>query len=78
MGGNGPPCPSLEKHLSSDWGSYGSTGEWMRVRVNGLRGKWSQGTHGQHNSMQGRNVLRVTPTPLFIAFFRVLSPWSGL
>ena len=22
----------------------------------------------QHNSMQGRNVLRVTPTPLFIAF----------
>ena len=36
---------------------------------------------GQHNSMQGRSVLRVTPTPLFIAFlglFRVLSPWLGL
>ena len=23
---------------------------------------------GQHNSIQGRNVLRVTPTPLFIVF----------
>ena len=36
---------------------------------------------GKHNSMQGRNELRVTPTPLFIPFlgiFRVLSPWLGL
>ena len=36
---------------------------------------------GQHNSMQGRNLLRVTPHPPFIVFprdFRVLSPWSGI
>ena len=36
---------------------------------------------GKHNSMQGRNVLRVTPHPPFIVFprdFRVLSPWSRL
>ena len=69
MGGDGPPCPSLEKHLSSEWGSYGSMGGWMRGRVNGLRGKMvSRHSLGKHNSMQGRNVLRATPTPLFIAF----------
>ena len=35
----------------------------------------------KHNNIQGRNDLRVTPTPLFISFlglFRVLSPWLGL
>ena len=39
-----------------------------RGDVGGLRDKGSQGINGQHNSMQGKNVLRVTPTPLFIAF----------
>ena len=39
-----------------------------RGDVDGLRDKGSQGIHGKHNSMQGMNVLRVTPTPLFIAF----------
>ena len=44
------------------------------------RDKGSQGIHGQHNSMQGRSVLRVTPTPPFIAFlgtfrvFAILTP----
>ena len=80
FGWNGPPCPSLEKHLS--WmGELWLNGGWRRGSVGGLRHKGSQGIHGQHNSMQGRSVLRVTPTPLFIAFlglFRVLSPWLGL
>ena len=53
---------------------------WRRGSVGGLKDKGSQGIHGQHNSMQGRICLRVTPHPPFIAFwgFRVLSPWSGL
>ena len=49
--------------------------------VGGLRVKGSQGIHGKHNSMQGKSSFRVTPTPPFIAFFRifrVLSPWSGI
>ena len=49
--------------------------------VGGLRSKGSQVIHKQHNSMQGKSCLRVTPTPPFIAFlsiFRVLSHWSGL
>ena len=52
-----------------------------RGDVGGLRNKGSQGIHGQHNNIQGRIPLRVTPTPLFIAFlglFRVLSPFFGL
>ena len=39
-----------------------------RGDVGVLRDKVSQGIHGQHNNMQGKNVLRVTPTPLFMAF----------
>ena len=39
-----------------------------RRDVGGLRDKGSQGIHGKHNSMQGTNVLRVTPTPPFLAF----------
>ena len=71
------------RSTSFGWGSYGSMedGGWRRGSVGGLRDKGSQGIHGQHNSMQGRSVLRVTPTPLFIDFlglFRVLSPWLGL
>ena len=49
--------------------------------VGGLRGKESQGINGQHNSMQEKSCLRVTPTPPFIVFlgiFRVLTPWSGI
>ena len=52
-----------------------------RRDVGGLRDKGSQGIHEQHNSMQGKSCLRVTPTPPFIDFlgiFRVLIPWSGL
>ena len=44
MGGNGPPCPSLGS-TSLRNGNFGSMEEWRRGRVNGLRGKWSQGTH---------------------------------
>ena len=43
--------------------------------------KRSQSIHGQHNNMQMRSVLRVTPHPSFIEFprgFRVLIPWLGL
>ena len=40
--------------------------------VGGLRGKESQGIHGQHNSMQERSSLRVTPHPPFIVVFGVL------
>ena len=80
MGVNGPRCPSLEKHLS--WmGELWLNGKWRRGNVGGLRDKGSQGIHMQHNNMQGRSDLRVTPTPLFIAFlgdFRVLSTWLGL
>ena len=42
--GNGPPCPNFG--CTSQWnGSFGSMDKWRRERVNGLRGKWSQGTH---------------------------------
>ena len=56
---------------------------WMEERVCGWleRQRVSKHPLGQHNSMQGRIVLRVAPTPLFIAFFgifRVLTPWLGL
>ena len=37
---------ALAWESTSQWmGSYGSMEEWKRGRVNGLRGKWSQGTH---------------------------------
>ena len=39
-----------------------------RRDVGGLIDKGSQGIHGKHNNMQGKSFLRVTPTPLFIAF----------
>ena len=69
MGGNGPPCPNLEKHLSQEWGEL-----WLNGRMDEREGEWlerkmvSRHSLGKHNSMQGRNFLRVTPTPLFIAF----------
>ena len=37
--------PYLGKSPLIGMGSYGSMEEWRRQRVNGLRGKWSQGTH---------------------------------
>ena len=44
LGGNGPPCPSFGS--TSQWnGSFGSMEKWKRGKVNGLRGKWSKGTH---------------------------------
>ena len=66
----------LEAPLSMGWslGLWSNGGEAM----NDLRGKGSQGIRRQHNNMQGKSCLRVTPTPPFIAFlgiFRVLSPW---
>ena len=33
------------RSTSLERGSYGSMERWMWGRVNGLRGKWSQGTH---------------------------------
>ena len=55
------------RSTSLGWGSYGSM-EMEERSVGGLRDKGSQGIHGQHNSMQGKSCLRVTPIPLFIAF----------
>ena len=41
-------------------------GEWLeRKRV-------SRHSHKKHNNRERRNVLRVTPTPLFILFLRDL------
>ena len=78
-GGNGPPCPSLWKHFSwmgELWlNGNGGEGVWVAWEAN-----VSQGIHEQHNNMQGRSVLRVTPHPPFIAFprgFRVLSLGQG-
>ena len=83
LGGNGPPCPSLEKHLS-----LLEMGEpWLKGKMDERECGWlerqmvSRNPLGQHKSMQGRNVLRVTPHPPFIVFprdFRVLSPWSRI
>ena len=44
LGGNGPPCPSFGS--TSLFGMEAWLVEkWRRGRVNGLRGKGSQGTH---------------------------------
>ena len=65
--------PWLEEaplYLTQQWGSYGSMGKMSGLKgdVGGLRDKGSQGINGQHNSMQGKSCLRVTPTSLFISF----------
>ena len=60
---------------------------WLNGRMDEREGEWlerqmvSRHSLGQHNNMERRNDLRVTPTPLFILFlniFRVLSSWFGL
>ena len=57
---------------SLKWGRNGSME--MEERECGWLGRqMSQGIHGQHNSMQGRSCLRVTPHPPFIAFSRALA-----
>ena len=68
VGGNGPPFPSLGKHLSMD-------GElWLNGEMEESEGEWlerkmvSRHSHGQHNDRERRSLLRVTPTPLFIVF----------
>ena len=38
-------------------------GEWLESK------RVSRHSHGKHNDRERRSVLRVTPTPLFIAFF---------
>ena len=56
---NGPPCPSLEKHLSMD-------GElWLNGEMEEREGEWlerkmvSRHSHGKHNDRETRSVLRV-------------------
>ena len=73
------PWLEAPPYLTQQWRRYGSmwnmSGREGDVGV--LRGKESQGIHEQHNSMQEKSYLRMTPTPPFIAFprgFRVLSP----
>ena len=65
--------PWLEEaplYLTQQWGSYGLMGKMSGREgdVGGLRDKGSQGIHGQHNNMQEKCCLRVTPHPPFIAF----------
>ena len=60
---------------------------WLNGRMDERESEWlerqmvSRHSLEQHNNMQERNDLRVTPTPLFIdflGFFRVLRPWQVL
>ena len=60
---------------------------WVNGRMDEREGEWlerqmvSRHSLGQHNNMERRNDLTVTPTLVFIFFlktFRVLSPWLGL
>ena len=67
--------PRLEEappYLTQQWRSYSSMGKMSGREgdVGGLRGKESQGIHGQHNSMQEKSCFRETPTPPLIAFLR--------
>ena len=47
---------------------------WLNGRMDEREGEWlerkmvSRHSLDQHNNMERRNVLRVTPTPLFIIF----------
>ena len=47
---------------------------WLNGGMDEREGEWlerkmiSRNSLGKHNSMQGRNELRVTPTPLFKVF----------
>ena len=58
FGGNGPPCPSLEKHFSWQWGEL-----WLKGKMDERECGWlerqmvSRNPLGQHKSMQGRHVL---------------------
>ena len=72
-------------HHALAWGSTSlRNGElWLNGRMDEREGEWlerkmfSRHSLRQHNNMERRNDLRVTPTPLFILFlkiFRVLSP----
>ena len=54
-------APLLDGGAMAQW-------RWRKGSVGGLRDKGSQGIHEQHNSMQGRSFLRVTPHPPFIDF----------
>ena len=48
---------------------------WLNGEMEEREGEWlerkmvSRNSHGKHNDRERRSVLRVTPTPLFIAFF---------
>ena len=63
-------------HHALAWGSTSlRNGElWLNGRMDEREVEWlerkmvSRHSLRHHNNMQGRNALRVTPTPLFIAF----------
>ena len=70
FGGNGPPCPSLEKHLP-----LLAMGElWLNGRMEERESEWlerkmvSRHSLQQHNNMERRDELRVTP-PLYLYLF---------
>ena len=65
---------------------------WLNGGMEEREGEWlerqmvSRHSHGQHNDRERRSLLRVTPTPLFIAFskdlrfkplVRALAPFLG-
>ena len=54
-GGNGPPCPSLWKHLSLGWGAMAQW-KWRRGSVGGLRGKGLKASMGNITICKGEVV----------------------
>ena len=66
-------------HHALAWGSASlRNGElWLKGRMDEREGEWlerkivSRHSHGKHNNMERRNVLRVTRTPLFIRFLGI-------
>ena len=56
---------------------------WLNGRMDERESEWverkmvSRHSLGQHNSMQGRNDLRVTTSPLFIGFLGFKAPGQG-
>ena len=68
--GNGPPCPSLWKHLSLSWmGSNGSMEMDMEERECGwFERQRSQSIHGKHNNRQREKLFESDPPPSFYSF----------
>ena len=53
----------MEWEIWLNGGMEDRDGEWLERKM------VPRHSHGKHNDKERRSVLRVTPTPLFIAFF---------